>query len=48
MGNGVTALCIVISYWRYGQTRLSTDGKRSDSFVYCNLLLDVGTDKIVY
>ena len=39
MGNGVTALCIVISYCRYGQTRLSTDEKQSDSFVYCNLLL---------
>ena len=28
--------------------RLSTDGKLSDSFVYCNLLLEVWTDKIVH
>ena len=28
--------------------RLSTDGKLSDSFVYCNLLLDVGTGEIVH
>ena len=31
-----------------GQARLSTDGKWSDSFVYCNLLLEVRTDKIVH
>ena len=48
MANRLTALCIVISYCRYGQMRLSTDEKQSDSFVFCNLLLEVRTDEIVH